>query len=71
MRGRAYVVDEATGVTYQDIPVMPIIGPLVGRPNKNGLQSYVMFSNTGLSVIKGSIVTVVLGDFKQEHVVVN
>jgi hypothetical protein len=70
VRGRAYVIDEATGETYQDIPVMPIIGPLVGRPNANGLQSYIMFYNNDLAVKKGTVVTVVLGDFKQEHVTV-
>jgi hypothetical protein len=70
VRGRAYVIDEATGVTYQDIPVMPIIGPLVGRPNANGLQSYIMFYNNDIAIQKGSLVTVVLANFRQEHVTV-
>jgi len=69
-RGAVYVVDEATGGIYNDIPVAPIIGPLFARPKAVGQQGYVMFKNTGPGLNSGARVTVVLGGFKQEHLIV-
>ncbi len=69
-QGRVSVVDEATGTVYNEIPVTPLIGPLIGRPKIAGQIGYVMLVNTNGSLHSGSIVTVVLGDFKQEHVTV-
>jgi hypothetical protein len=63
-----YVVDEATGATYKAIPVVPVIGPLISRPQRDGQVAYVMLTNEAPYVAKGSLVTVVLGGFKQEHV---
>ena len=64
------VVDEATGTVYNEVPVMPVIGPLVARPKEAGQLGYVMFVNTLPGLRAGALVTVVLGDFKQEHVTV-
>ena len=73
-QGMVYVVDEATGAKYTEIPVLPVVGPLFGRPNQAGQTGYVMFTNAapGASGLRrGSVVTVVLGAFKQEHVTVH
>lgn len=67
-QGFIYVVDEETKVIYKDIPVMPIVGPLIGRPTKEGQGGYVMLLNYSRSVKSGSVVTVVLGNYKREHV---
>ena len=70
-QGQVYVVDEETDTRYSVIPVAPLIGPLFSRPKYEGQIGYVMFTNTpppGLHA--GSRVTVVLGDFRQEHVTV-
>ena len=65
-----YVVDEATGVIYNEVPVAPVVGPLISRPKKPEQIGYVMLVNTEGSLHQGAHVTVVLGKFKQEHVVV-
>ncbi len=69
-QGNLSVTDEATGVVYDNIPVMPILGALLGRPKYAGQTGYVMFVNTPPGLKTGTLVTVVLGNFKQEHVVV-
>jgi len=69
-QGNVSVIDEATGTIYNGIPVAPIIGPLIAQPVHEGQIGYVMLNNDGLGVKSGSVVTVVLGDFKQEHVTV-
>jgi hypothetical protein len=63
-----YVVDEATGTTYNEIPVAPVIGPLFTRPKQAGQIGYLMLVNTDNSLRQGAQVTVVLGKFNQEHV---
>ncbi len=67
---KVYVVDEETGMVYNDIPVAPLIGPLLGRPRHDGQTGYVMFVNFDYGIHAGSMVTVVLDGFKQEHVAV-
>jgi len=67
-QGAVSVTDEATGRLYNSIPVAPLIGPLIGHPAKAGQSGYVMLINTPPGLPSGSLVTVVLGDFKQEHV---
>jgi hypothetical protein len=67
-QGSVYIVDEATGSVYNEIPVAPVVGPLFGRPKVVGQVGYVMFSNAPTALQPGSRVTVVLGDFKQEHI---
>jgi hypothetical protein len=69
-QGNVSVIDEATGTIYNGIPVAPIIGPLIAQPVHEGQIGYVMLTNDGLGIKSGSVVTVVLGDFKQEHVTV-
>jgi hypothetical protein len=72
-QGMVYVVDEATGARYNEVPVLPIVGPLFGRPREAGQMGHVMFTNAspGASGLRpGSVVTVVLGAFRQEHVTV-
>jgi hypothetical protein len=65
-----YMIDEVTGITYNDIPDAPLIGRLFSRPPTAAQVGYVMFRNTEGKLQKGGVVTVVLGDFKQEHVLV-
>lgn len=69
-QGRVSVVDEATGKVYNEIPVAPLIGPLIGRPKIAGQSGYVMLVNTPPGIQPGSTVTVKLGNFQQEHVIV-
>jgi hypothetical protein len=64
------VVDEATGTVYNEVPVMPVIGPLIARPKQEGQMGYVMLVNAPPGLRSGSIVTVILADFRQEHVTV-
>ena len=64
------VVDEATGTVYNEVAVMPIIGPLIARPKEPGQAGYVMFANPPPGLPPGALVTVVLSHFRQEHVVV-
>lgn len=65
-----YIVDEATRGVYKDIPIMPVVGPLIGRPSKEGQTGYVMLLNYYQGIKNGSVVTVVLGNYKREHVTV-
>jgi DNA-binding beta-propeller fold protein YncE len=68
IQGTVSVTDEATGGLYNEIPTMPLIGPLLGHPAQAGQPGYVMLVNTPPGLPPGSLVTVVLGDFRQEHV---
>ena len=67
-QGSFYVIDEANGIDYSQIPVAPIIGPLFGKPQKDGQPGYVMLNNPGPGIKAGSIVTVVLGKYKRVHI---
>jgi hypothetical protein len=62
-----YIVDEATGVKYDRIPLMPKIGFLIGRPAVEGQLGYVMLENKPY-VRPGSRVTVHLGGVIKKHV---
>jgi hypothetical protein len=66
-QGSISVTDEATGTVYNEIPVMPIIGPLIGRPVEVGQLGYAMLVNAPTPLQIGAVVTVVLGDYKFEH----
>lgn len=68
--GRVSVTDERTGKVYENVPVMPVVGLLVGRPRTFGPVGYIMFTNTEPGLPPGSLVTVQLDQFRQEHVVV-
>ena len=67
--GELYLIDEATGAKYADIPLMPKIGRLIGRPVQEGQPGYVMLLNRP-PLKPGSSVTVVLGGFRQKHATV-
>jgi hypothetical protein len=67
---KAYLIHQTTGTK------MPVtlgkLGPMRTtnvKPEVNR-QYLVMFSNTGKIVTKGSLVTVVIGDFKAENIIV-
>jgi hypothetical protein len=66
--GIVSVTDERTGTVYDDVPIAPVLGELFGRPVSDGQIGYVMFDNLP-QLQNGAQVTVVLGEFKQEHVV--
>ncbi len=69
--GNVMVIDEATGFKYSQVPVMPVIGPLIAHPVQEGQPGYVMFVNPPANLLQaGASVTVIFGEFKQEHVVV-
>lgn len=66
--GSVSVEDESNGVIYDEIPVMPKIGPLIGRPKRDGQLGYVMLVNTAPGLQRGAVVTINLGDYRFEHV---
>ncbi len=68
MQGTVYLTDEKNGEKYGEVPVMPKVGPLLGRPKEYGQVAYIMFVNGPVPLQPGDVVTVVLGDYKQEHV---
>jgi hypothetical protein len=65
--GEVSVTDESTQTVYDDIPVVPVLGALFGKPVVDGQIGYVMFANLPPLAV-GAQVTVVLGGFSQEHV---
>ena len=67
--GKVYVVDEANGTVYKDVPVVPVVGPLFSRPQEEGQIASVMLYNYGYQINTGSVVTVVWGNCKREHFV--
>jgi hypothetical protein len=69
-QGSIYVVDESSGALYRDIPIVPVLGTLFGRPQQEGQMGYVMLNNPADGIRSGSVVSVVLGRFKREHVMV-
>lgn len=69
-QGRVSVINESTAAVYAEIPSVGTIGPLIGRPRSNGQLGYVMLVNAPVPLSAGAMVTVVLGDFKQEHLII-
>jgi hypothetical protein len=67
-QGSVSVTDETSGAIYNEIPVMPKIGPLIGRPKREGQLGYVMLTNTPPYLQPGAVVTVKLGNYTFEHV---
>jgi hypothetical protein len=67
-QGVISVIDQETGTAYTQIPVMPKIGALIGRPARNGQPGYVMLVNGPVPLRPGALVTVVLGGHTFEHV---
>ena len=68
--GSIFFVDEKTGITYWDIPQVPVLGLLLGKPLEEGQKGYAMFKNIAEGIKPGSVVTVVLGNYKREHITV-
>ena len=66
--GTVSVTDEDNGAVYNEIPVMPKVGPLIGRPKVAGQAGYVMLMNVPPYLQPGALVTVVLGIHEFEHV---
>ncbi|MFZ0533012.1 MAG: hypothetical protein WAM09_07500 [Anaerolineales bacterium] len=69
-QGDVYLIDEATGAVYNEIPVMPVIGPLFARPKQSGQIGYVMLVNAPVPLQSSSLVTVTLGESIFEHILV-
>ncbi len=69
-QGLFSVIDEATGEVYNEVPTMPIVGPMIGRPVKPEQMAYVMLVNRAPLLQPGAMVTVVLDKFRFEHIVV-
>ncbi|OGO28262.1 MAG: hypothetical protein A2136_00310 [Chloroflexi bacterium RBG_16_54_11] len=67
-QGSVSVVDEASGVEYREIPVMPKIGPLISRPQITGQIGNVMLVNQPPGLKVGALVTVILGNYTFEHI---
>jgi hypothetical protein len=70
IQGTVSLIDEASGTVYNEIPVTPVIGPLIGRPAQATQLGYVMLVNAPTPLAPGAKVTVILGDFRQEHLIV-
>ena len=69
-QGLVSVTDEKTGHEYIEIPVMPKVGPLIGKPIREGQPGYVMFVNGPVALQPGAIVTVKLGNYIEEGITV-
>jgi hypothetical protein len=68
-QGNVSITDEGSGTSYNFVAVAPILGPLIGHPAREGQLGYVMLVNGPPPLRPGALVTVVLGSFRQEHVV--
>jgi hypothetical protein len=68
MQGDIFVVNEKTGVVYNDTVLMPVVGWLFQRPVDPDQVASVMLVNRGLK--SGDTVIAVLGKFKREHITV-
>lgn len=62
------VTDEANGMVFNEVSLMPLIGPLIARPVEPGQPGYFMLVHAPPILRSGSLVTVVLGDYTFEHV---
>jgi hypothetical protein len=69
-QGIVSVTDEGTGTVYNEVPVIPVVGPLFGKPVQDGQRGYVMFVNGPVPLQSGSLVTVTLGDYIFKHLLV-
>jgi hypothetical protein len=69
-QGSLYVVDEASGEEYREIPVMPVIGPLISKPQVAGQIGNVILVNQPPGLKSGALVTVILGNYTFEHILI-
>jgi hypothetical protein len=65
--GQLSVTDEDSGTVYNEVPVMPKIGPMISRPVTLGQVGYIMFVNPPPGLRPGSLVTVILGSYTFKH----
>jgi hypothetical protein len=67
---KPYLIDEATGARFL-VPESPKVGALrTTRPPKEEKNYFIIFVNPGRYIKAGNKVTVVIGDFRAEHLVV-
>jgi hypothetical protein len=67
---KPYLIDEISGAMFL-VPEPPKVGALrTTRPPQAGKNYFILFANPGQYIKKGSKVTVIIGDFKAEHLVV-
>ena len=69
-KNKAYLIDQASGAMFL-VPESPKVGALrTTRPPIADRNYFIFFANPGRYVKKGSKVTVVIGDFRVENLVV-
>jgi hypothetical protein len=67
---KPHLIDEATGAKFA-VPEPPKVGALrTTRPPERDKNYFIMFANPGRYIKKGNKVTVVIGEFKVENLVV-
>ncbi len=66
--GPIYLQDESTGKMCK-VAVTPKIGPLMSSRKKLGNYAFCIFNNTDDAIKVGSPVTLVLGEFRKEHII--
>lgn len=72
-KNKAYLYDQASGAKFA-VPAPPKVGSLrqkvkVGKPKENRTY-FILFANPGQYVKPGNMVTIEIGDFKVENLIV-
>jgi hypothetical protein len=67
-QGNVSVIEETSGTVYNEIPVLPVVGPLFGKPVEAGQIGYVMLVNAPVPLQSGSFVIITLGEYIFEHI---
>lgn len=67
--GEIYLKDEATGYVCRTA-VLPKMGMVISSRKKPGKVGYCLFRNTEYAIKAGSLVTLVIGGFRKEHLTV-
>jgi hypothetical protein len=65
--GQIYLQDEKTGKICK-LTVAPKIGPLMSSRRKTGNYAFCIFNNIDFAIRPSSLVTFVIGDYRQEHI---
>lgn len=65
--GPAYLMDEKTG-KIATVASVPKIGLLMSRRSKVGKTAYLFLKNPDNAIKAGSLVTLVIGQFRKEHI---